>query len=91
MGSKPNKSNIKDREMIEIKDKNKENNNINFDFEEIKNKVVDLNSITLDEKFRNKTGYLVYFSFNEEVIDKLINIFNTEPIIRAEVVSIIGV
>lgn len=55
----------------------------------IKAKIRDLNSLTLKNKFRLKTGYLINFSYNETSIDKLFNILSTETLIRAEVVNII--
>lgn len=50
-------------------------------------KIKELNSLTMDEKFRSKTGYLVYFGYNESSIDKILNLLSTEPMIRADVVS----
>jgi len=78
MGSKPIKTKI--TKLLDNINNNK--NNIYQLLADIRG----INTITQDEEFRKKTGYLLYFSFNENNIDKYINLFTNEKIIRANLV-----
>lgn len=53
----------------------------------IRAKIRDLNSLTFNEKFRSKTGYLINFSYKDKPIDKILNMLSTDTLIRAEVVN----
>jgi hypothetical protein len=80
MGSKPMKGIFS----MDIKlKKNKENRQ---NKEKVLSSVKEMNSLTMNEKFRSKTGYLVQFIYNESSLDKIVNLITSEQIIRAEVV-----
>lgn len=53
----------------------------------LERKIEEINLITLSESFRNKTGYLVYFSINNYTFQKLYTIITRGSIlIKAELV-----
>ena len=81
MGSSPIKTTIKKL----VADINSRRNDIYQLLADIRG----INTITQDEDFRTKTGYLIYFSFNETKVDKYINLFAKEKIIRANLVRFI--